>query len=333
MTFPSDHYLRNHRTITTPQHKRTMKVILTGTSGNLGSRVLQTILDHNLIPTSDIIISTFSPHNVSAIAKQNDITLIPGDFTDPAALHDSYRNSDADILFLVSYPSPSIDRWLHHKVAIDAAKESGSIKLIVYTSLMFGGRDGMHSVAGVQQAHIETVQYLKSSGVEHVVLREGIYAESWWLYAGFQPHPVPKDGSDEIDFVIPSDGPIAWVSWDDLGEGTAKILADLVSGNKKYIGQTLNLTGPRATTLTEIAKLLGKVGGRKVNVRLVGKEAAKEYHLKDGEKETWLVESWVGWFDGVSMGECAVVDPLLQQILGRTPLGIEECAENLFAPQ
>lgn len=310
-----------------------MKIILTSTGGNLGSRVLHNILNHNLIPTSDLIISTSSPHKVAALAKQNEITLVPGDYTDPESLNSSYRDSGADILFLISYPSPSIERWLQHKTAIDAAKQSGSIRLIVYTSLMFGGKDGMHSVAGVQQAHIRTVEYLRNSGMEHVVLREGIYAESWWLYAGYQPHPIPKDGPAEIDFVIPSDGEIAWVSWDDLGEGTARILAELVKGQREYIGQTLNLTGPRATSLSEIARLVEKVSGRKVNLKLVGKEAAKEYHLKDGKKEKWQVESWVGWFDGVSAGECAVVDPLLEEILGRAPLSVEECAEELFTPQ
>lgn len=310
-----------------------MKVLLTGASGNLGSRVLQNILDYDLIPSSDIVISTSSPHKLSTLAKQNDITLIPGDFTDPAQLNASFRESGADILFLVSYPSPSVDRWLHHKTAIDAAQQSGCIKLIVYSSLMFGGKDGMHSVAGVQQAHIKTVEYLRTTGMEYIILREGIYAESWWLYAGFQPNPIPKDGPEQIDFVVPSDGPVAWVSWDDLGEGTAKILAELAKGDRQYIGETLNLTGSRTTTLTEIAKLVERVSGRKVNVKLVGKEAAREYHLKDGKKEQWLVESWVGWFDGISNGECEVVDPLLERILGRAPLGIDECSEALFAPR
>lgn len=305
-----------------------MRLILTGTSGHLGSRVLQTILHNDLIPAADLVISTSSPHKVQAVAKQNDIEIIPGDFTDPSALRNSYASANADILFLVSYPSPSIDRWLHHKTAIDAAKDAG-VKLIVYTSLMFGGETGMDSVAGVQQAHIKTVKYLQTTGLEYVVLREGIYAESWWLYAGFLPQPLP-DG--DATFVIPSDGKIAWVSWDDLGEATAHILAKLAEGQREWVGRTLNLTGPRATTISEIGKLLAKTSKRKVDVNIAGPEEAKRYHLRDGKKEEWLVESWVGWFTGISAGECEVVDPLLEQVLGRASKGIEECAEQLFSP-
>lgn len=310
-----------------------MKVLLTGTSGNLGSRVLQSFLDLNLVPTTDLVISTSSPQKVATIAKQNDIQVVPGDFTNPDQLRQSFVDSKADILFLVSYPSPSDDRWLHHKTAIDAAKQSGCIKLIAYTSLMFGGETGMQSVAGVQQAHIKTVNYLSQSGMEYVVLREGIYAESWWLYAGFQPQPLPKGEKEKIEFVIPDDGPVAWVSWDDLGEGTAKILAQLAKGEKKWIGQTLNLTGSETATLKDVARLVEKYSGREVEVKLVGKENAKEYHLKDGEKEEWLVSSWVGWFDGIREGECQVVDPLLQEVLGRQPKGVSECAQALFTPQ
>jgi len=309
-----------------------MKVLLTGTSGNLGSRVLQSLLDLNLVPASDLIISTSSPNKVAAIAKQNDIQIVPGDFTNPDQLRQSFANSKADILFLVSYPSPSVDRWLHHKTAIDAAKQSGCMKLIVYTSLMFGGKTGMQSVAGVQQAHIKTVDYLNQSGMEYVVLREGIYAESWWLYAGFQPYPLPQGEKGKIEFVIPDDGPVAWVSWDDLGEGTAKILGQLASGDRKWIGQTLNLTGPGTSTLQDVARLVEEHSGRKAEVKLAGKEKAKEHHLQDGQKEEWLVSSWVGWFDGIRDGECEVVDPLLGELLGRQPRGIKDCAKELFTP-
>ncbi|KAJ9650247.1 hypothetical protein H2198_010435 [Neophaeococcomyces mojaviensis] len=307
-----------------------MRVLLTGTSGNLGSRVLHSLLHYSLIPTSDLVVSTRSPHKIAAVAKQNSIHLVSGDFTDPASLNSSFAESNADILFLVSFPSPSVDRWLHHKNAIDAAKQSGCIKLIVYTSLMFGGETGMSSVAGVQQAHIRTVGYLAGCGLDYLVVREGIYAESWWLYAGFQSRTIAESG-EPLTFVIPNDGPVAWVTWDDLGEGTARILAKLVQGERQWIGKTLNLTGPRTATITDIARLVERYSGRTVEVKCVGKEEAERYHLRDGKKEEWLVNSWVGWFDAIRDGECAVVDSLLEELLGRPPRGVEELAEEMFA--
>lgn len=308
-----------------------MKVLLTGASGNLGSRVLRSILELKLINTADLKISTSSPEKLANIAEEHNLQLFKGDFNDSKQLQQTFVDSDAEILFLVSFPSPSIERWLLHKSVIDSAKASGNIKIIVYTSLMFGGTTGMKSVAGVQQAHIKTVEYLQTSGLDYVVIREGIYTESWWLYAGFQKHPLSKEDTDDINFVIPDDGPIGWVSWDDLAEGTARILSTIAQGQgQSWINQSLSLTGPRTTTISAIANLVEKYSGHKVSVNLVGSQKAFEYHRRD--KEDWLIESWSGWYEGIKVGECAVLDPLLEDLLQRKPKGIEECAQTLFTP-
>ena len=311
-------------------------LVLTGTSGNLGSRVLKSLVTHNLIPPSDLAISSSNPSSVPSVASEHSIEVRHGDFTSPSSLSKSFANADA--IFLVSFPSPSVERWLHHKAAIDAAITAG-VKTVIYSSLMFGGEDGMKSVAGVQQAHIKTVDYLESKRKEvklqYLVIREGIYAESWWLYCGFQPRTFKKGDTGDIDFVIPNDGPVAWVGWDDLGEGTAKILADY----KKYIvdGKGLvNLTGPRATTISQIAKMVEETTGRKVNVKVVGKDEARRYHIEERKSvpkdSSWVVESWSGWHDGIASGETAVIDPLLEKLLGRSPKGIEEMQKELFTP-
>lgn len=303
-------------------------IILTGTTGNLGSRVLQSLLDLKLIPPSELIISSSNPDKVSPAAREAGVQIRHGDFTNPQTLVESFKGADA--LFLVSFPSPAEDRWKHHIPVIDAAKEAG-VKTIIYTSLMFGGKDGMKSIAGVQQAHIKTAEYLMQSGMDYLIIREGIYAESWWLYSGYQPKTFKKGDTSELDWVIGNDGPVAWVSWDDLGEGTARILSDY----KKYKG-IINLTGPRATSITGISKLVEKETGRKVNVKIVGKEEAAKYHKEKKslpEASFWVIDSWSGWHDALANDEGATVDPLLGQILGREPKGIEELAGKFFSPQ
>ena len=263
------------------------KLILTGCGGHLGSRVLTHLLTHNLIPTSDLIISTSNASKLPQTVKDTNIEIRHGDFTSPSAPSDltsTFRG--ATVLFLISFPSPSVSRWEHHRTAIDAAKASG-VQTVIYTSLMFGGEAGTSSVAVVQQAHIRTIAYLQQSGLKYVIVREGIYAESWWLYAGFQPregYPAPRsgsngvalDGHDEglkeqgdkgvIEWVIPADGPVAWVSWTELAEATALILAEY----EKYIGQTLNLTGCETKTITQLAEVGGAGDGEKSGYQDLG---------------------------------------------------------------
>ena len=156
----------------------TQKVVLTGTTGGLGREVLKHILP--LIPHGDMIITSPSPARVRAEWPNlpADIEVREGDYTRANTLFSAFAG--AETLFLISYPSIAhAERVNAHVAAIDAAKAAG-IKRIVYTSLAFGG----DSKAAVMRAHLDTEAYLKASGVEYTIIREGIYAESFPLYLG-----------------------------------------------------------------------------------------------------------------------------------------------------
>ncbi|KAI0765716.1 NmrA-like family protein [Trametes elegans] len=260
------------------------RYIITGATGGLGSQVFKYLL--KLVPE----------------IKSSGVEIRRGDYGDPTSLDSAFAGGDK--LLIVSYPSIAHElRVRHHKNAIDAAKRAG-IKHVYYTSLAFAS----DSVAAVMQAHIDTEKYLKESGLTYTILREGIYSESYPLYFGFFD---PAEGKDEV--VIPySDGPIAWVSREDLGEGTAKIMGG-------FQNETRLLSGSRAISLKEIADKVSSLLGR--NVRLVVSteddyvQANLGKHGPRGEEE--FLRKWVTTYKALERGELDVVDPLLQQVLGR----------------
>jgi NAD(P)H dehydrogenase (quinone) len=180
--------------------------------------VLETILHQNLMAPSSIRISSSSNRVTSTKAKTVGIEVRYGDMTKPETLIQSFAGADA--VFLVSYPSVGEERFKLHQNAIDAAKKAG-VKHIIYTSLTFGGVEGEHSTAGVMNAHLKTVQYLKSSGLSWTVVREATYAHLWNNFAGF----LRLDDTGECDVVVSHDGLNSWASRQDLGEATAKIVA------------------------------------------------------------------------------------------------------------
>ena len=157
----------------------------------------------------------YNPSGATDEVKASGVEVRKGDFGDASSLETAFAG--ADKLLIVSYPSIAHElRVRNHINAIDAAKRVG-ITHIYYTSLAFAS----DSVAAVMQAHLDTEKYLKESGITYTIIREGIYSESWPLYLGFFDS---SEGKDEV--LIPhSDGKIAWVCRDDLGEGTAKIIA------------------------------------------------------------------------------------------------------------
>jgi NAD(P)H dehydrogenase (quinone) len=134
--------------------------------------------------------------------------------------------SGADVLFLVSFPSMGEERFLLHRNAIDAAKTAG-VRHIIYTSLSFcGGAEGSTSVAQVAQAHLLTEAYLKASGMTYTVIRMASYNHLWNNYAGFLKLDAPLDVVQ--DAVLPNDGPEHWANRDELGQATAKVIANWV---------------------------------------------------------------------------------------------------------
>lgn len=200
-------------------------IILTGTTSGLGAPLLSTILKNNLIPPSEIIISSSNPSSPAhTVARSHGIEIRYGDMTKPSTLPASYAG--AEVLYLTSYPSVGEERYTYHKTCIDAAKQAG-VKHIIYTSLVFGGRDGEKSVASVMQAHIQTVAYLKASGLTWTVVREAPYAHLWNNFGGFVR--VGDQTLEEV--VVGDDGPLSWADRGELGEGTAYIVAGWVSGN------------------------------------------------------------------------------------------------------
>jgi uncharacterized protein YbjT (DUF2867 family) len=118
------------------------------------------------------------------------------------------------------------ERYKLHRNAIDAAKAAG-VRHIIYTSLSFcGGAEGSTSVAQVAQAHLLTERYLKDSGLTYTILRMACYSHLWNNFAGFLNLDAPPNVVQEA--VMPNDGPDHWADRAELGEATAKVIANWV---------------------------------------------------------------------------------------------------------
>ncbi|OCH92025.1 NmrA-like family protein [Obba rivulosa] len=292
-----------------------VKYVLTGATGGLGSQVLKYLLQ--LVPASDIAVSLHNPHGLSHDILATGIDVRKGDFADPRSLDRAFAG--ADNLLIVSYPSIAHQlRVQMHTNAIDATKRVG-VKHIYYTSLAFAS----DSVAEVMQAHLDTERYLKQSGLTYTILREGIYSESFPLYFGFFD---PQEGGNEV--LIPySDGAIAWVSRPDLGEGTAKIMA---SGG--YENETHLLSGSRTLTLAQLAAKISAIIGRPLTLRVVSEDEYVRANVgKHGPRgEEPFLRKWATTYKALARGELDVVDPFLQNLLGRPLKPMEDTLQEML---
>ena len=193
-----------------------------------------------------------------------------------------------DVLLLVSYPSIAYAlRVEAHKNAIDASVRA-NVKHIVYTSLAFAS----DSKASVMQAHLDTEDYLRHtcarSGIRYTIIREGIYSESYPLYLGFFD-PKAQQAASKREVLLPPTGNqgVAWVSRDELGEVTARILLDAFNNLSNTVGglftdKLILLSGPRITTLKDVGAAISRTldwkGAEELDVHEVNEDEFVQHH-------------------------------------------------------
>lgn len=282
------------------------KIVLTGTTGNLGSRTLPHLL--SLVPPSDIIVSVFNPaSSVHDEIRKKGVEIRQGDFYKPETLEKAFRG--ADKLFLVSVPSFEDElRTSAHRNAINAAKAAG-VKHVYYTSLAIAST----STAAVMQAHLHTEALLKQSGLIYTIIREGTYTDTFPVFLGFF-----KNSDKEV--VLPGNGGVAFVSWDDLAIANAKILA-----SDEYKNKTVNLVGPQIVDMKQATAIVSSILGHEIKFTKVTME---EFLARHAEKVH--AKQWSTAYPALEKGDWEINDPLLRQLVGKPLITFEQRAREIL---
>ena len=216
-----------------------------------------------------------------------------------------------DVLFMVSAPE-SEDRLSKHLAFVDAAAASG-VRHIVYLSFMNAAPDATFTLA---RTHFHTEERIKASGITYTFLRDNFYADFFVALPDEEGRILGPAG----------DGRVGVVAREDAGRVAAGVLADPA----RYENQTLDVTGPEALTLDEIAAILTRVWGRPVTyVRETVEEAYAS--RKKWPAAQWEYDSWVSTYTSIARGEMDVVSTTVRDVTGRDPLTFEEVARAALA--
>jgi len=255
-------------------------LVLTGTSGKLGSEVLKTILEEKLIPPHQLVVSTMSDANDPKFKEliRQGVTVRQSNYDDIESMTRAFTGCDR--LFLISSPNVAMDfsngpvgtgREKHHFNACEAAVKAG-VKHIYYTSLVYAASE----ISGVGRAHRRTEEYLKElnkkTGITYTSLREGAYVEVWPAFFGNYDYK----NSTQNELLISGVGSIKYTTVADLGFVTAYILASL-----EYVGKnlTIPLLHPIAVSFEDIVKIIAEVKKINLKVKVVPSEEAIKSQL------------------------------------------------------
>lgn len=230
-----------------------MKIVIAGASGNIGSRIVDNLLERGELP---VIIARNADKVSNFIARG--ATLVQCASDDAERIMNATRNADA--LFWMTPPildQPSIEGWYARTAEIAAqAIAVNAIKRVVHiSSIGAGARSGLGTVS-----YSGDVEVRLSNERTHLVnLRPGYFMQN--LVRAFPR--LYSDGVLELPFLPDHD--IPWISTDDIGNVATAYLVD-----QEWAGKwSRNLMGPENLTPLQIAEIMSDLLKKPVHYRQV----------------------------------------------------------------
>ena len=230
------------------------KLLLTGVDGNLGGEAARVLL--TLTDKSNVILTGYNPDVLKKYSDQGIETRV-ADFNNIDGLKEAFKG--ADRLALISMPFVGAKRQAAHKNAVDAAKSVG-VKQIIYTSLVNAADETNPSVE--KKDHIYTEEYIKSSDLDYIFLRNSQYAEA--MVTNYFTY-VKGDGVLKNS---QGDGKMAYISRKDCAKAVAHAL---VKGDK-YPKTVFDINGPELMTISEFVEIGNKATGNHVSYQYITDE-------------------------------------------------------------
>lgn len=260
-----------------------MKIAIAGATGNIGSRIVQQLVetDHQLILLS---------RNIEAATHlaSDTVHLLNTDIANKEEVIANTKGADALFWMVPPLIHVSSLKDLYRSVTsagIAAVKQNGIKKVVLLSAIGAGAKEHLGTVSYVGDME-QAFDDLK--GVDVLALRPGYFMENFLaqkeLILNIGVFNFPYDPEHDIPFV----------STDDIGDTAAKYLTDQSwSGHWK-----LHLMGKENLTMTQIEKLFSQALNRNVRYEQVPIDHFRELFRSFQANET-VIEEMVELFEAL----------------------------------
>lgn len=272
-------------------------ILVFGATGKIGSEVVRQLSE------ASIKVRAFvrDPAKMRALKG---VEVVRGDLDNAASIAGGLRG--VDTILLLTAPNAK-----HELAVIDAAKKSATKKIVKISAM---GADAT-SERRIARAHGETEEALKASGITWTILRPGMFAQNFLMFAG----SVKESGKF---FASVGDGKAATIDARDIAEVAVRALTLPEHDGKTYI-----LTGNSLVSYSDAAKKISAATGKAVTYVDVPLEQTKKAMIDHGMPE-WLATELVGFQAATAAGRTAGMSTDTQTILGRPPRTFDDFARD-----
>jgi uncharacterized protein YbjT (DUF2867 family) len=276
-----------------------MTYLITGATGEVGSRVVRQLLERNIRPR---VLVRSEEKARSLFGDRVDVCV--GDLAAPDSMRGAIQGADTVFLVNVGPAIPERD-----KAAAMISKEVGVRKIVKLSSL-----DVEHGLA-IGAWHEKGEAAIRTTGIPFTFVRP----------TGFMSNLLAWAHSIRTESVVRSstaDGRRSFIHSEDIA---SVCLAALL--NDEYSGEALPITGPESLTFGEVTAIISEAIGRPLSYQVISDEEARERYsrISGSQEET---EAHVALWRAIREGRLAATTDRVERILGRKPIALRQWASE-----
>lgn len=278
-----------------------MTYLITGATGEVGSRVVRQLLKRHIRPR---VLVRSEEKARSRFGDRVDVCV--GDLAAPDSMRRAIQGVDTVFLVNVGPAIPERD-----KAAAMISKELGVRKIVKLSSL-----DVEHGLA-IGAWHEKGEAAIREIGIPFTSVRP----------TGFMSNLLAWAHSIKTESVVRSstaDGRRPFIHSEDIA---SVCLAALL--NDEYLGEALPITGPESLTFGEVTAIISEAIGRPLSYRVISDEEARERYsrISGSQEET---EAHVALWQAIREGLLGPTTDRVERILSRKPIALRRWAsENI----
>jgi NAD(P)H dehydrogenase (quinone) len=286
-----------------------MKILVTGATGNLGSKVVEALL--KTVPADQIVASVRNPEKAESL-KARGIEVRQGDFENAETLDAAF--SDIDRLLIISSSEVRLGgdeiRLRQHLNAVAAAKRA-KVKFIAFTSAPKASNSNFF----IAQVYKATEEAIIKTGIPYSFLRN-----NWYLENEIGSIQGAIAGAPWISAI--GDSKLGWALRQDFAEAIAAVMAGNGHENTIY-----ELSG-KQRTYKELVSILETVLGKEIPLQEVDIDTFEEIMKGSGIPEAFI-PMMVSIQNGICEGGLEVEHSDLEKLLGHPVTPMEEALRQI----
>jgi uncharacterized protein YbjT (DUF2867 family) len=274
-----------------------MKYLITGATGDVGSRVVKQLLQRGIQPR---VLVRDPARTTSLFGDRVDIAT--GDLGEPSDLRRAFEGIETVYLVNVGPQIPERD-----EMAATSAKQKGVKRIVKLSSL-----DVEHGLA-IGAWHEKGEAAIRATGIPYTFVRP----------TGFMSNLLAWSNSIKLEGVVRSStggGHRPFIHSEDIAAVSVEALLD-----ENYQGQCLPLTGPESLTFGQATDIISAAIGKTLNFQAISDEEARDHYsrISGSPEET---EAHITLWRAIREDRLAPTTNEVERILGRKAISLQQWA-------